>query len=120
METILAALVEPRVRLCFEHPHFARLASQLRAEADRSLWREYRERGAAFREQFQEAMAAALPHLPAAELDTPLHFVHGAIQHVWAHCPLPADESAERLQARFLAFFTAGLQAPAVGAPEPK
>ena len=110
---VLDALATPALDLCFEHPHFARLASRLRAELDPSLWREYRSQQAEVTERFREALQLALPDLAPAEISTRLHYVLGGLQHVWAHCPLPADESPELVRQRFLAFFGAGLRAAA-------
>ena len=41
-----------------------------------------------------------------------LHFVYGAIARVWAHCPLPPEETPAALFARFVTFYGAGLRAP--------
>jgi AcrR family transcriptional regulator len=113
LRAVLHALAAPCVRLAFEHPSFARLASRLRAEADGALWREYRASQSAVRERFQEALAAALPDLPDAELETRFHYVLGALQQLWAHCPFPPEETPDRVLTRFLRFFEAGLQASA-------
>jgi hypothetical protein len=85
----------------------------LRAELDPSLWREYRSQQAEVTERFRVAFQLALPDLALAEVSTRLHYVLGGLQHVWAHCPLPADESPELVRRRFLAFFGAGLRAAA-------
>jgi AcrR family transcriptional regulator len=109
---VLEALATPALELCFEHPYFARLASRLRAELDASLWREYRAQQAEVTERFREALQAALPELSSEEVSTRLHYVLGGLQHLWAHCPLPPDESPEQVRRRFLAFYGAGLRAP--------
>jgi AcrR family transcriptional regulator len=116
VEDVLAALVGPSIRLCFEHPYFARLASQLRADGDPALWQDYRSRQAGVMSRFRETFASALPELAAEEVATRLHYILGAIQHIWAHCPLPAEETPERLLASFLTFYSAGLHAPAPAA----
>lgn len=66
-------------------------------------------------EGFREAFTAALPALPAEEVRTRLHYVLGAIQQVWSHCPRPAGETPEGLLDSFLTFYAAGLGAPAPG-----
>lgn len=113
VEAILEALAGPAVQLAFEHPHFARLASQLRMDPEQTLWQEYRLRQSAMTQRFREALAAALPHLPPDEVNYRLHHVYGAIHHLWAHAPYPEDETPEQVLRRFLAFFTAGMHAPA-------
>lgn len=109
---VLRALAEPSLRLCFEHPYFARLLSRLRFDLDDSLWPAYRAAQAELTEGFRGAFAAALPKLPAEELRTRLHYVLGAIQQVWAHCPRPAGETPEELLDSFLTFYAAGMAAP--------
>lgn len=113
VEDLLHALAAPSLDLCFAHPDAARLASQLRLHTDRSLWREYRSRQAGLITRFQEAFAAALPELPSWEIANRLHYVLGAIHHIWSHCPLPPEQTEPRLLASFLAFYSAGLRAPA-------
>lgn len=112
-EAVLHALVAPAVALAFEHPHFARLASQLRTDREQTLWQDYRLRQAAVTQRFREALGAALPHLSPDEVKYRLHCIHGAIHHLWAHAPYPEEETPEHLLRRFLAFYTAALRAPA-------
>lgn len=118
VRALLEALALPAIDLCFEHPCFARLASRLRAELDPSLWQEYRSHQAEVMERFGAAFREALPQLSPEELTTRLHYVLGSLQHLWAHCPLPAPETYEAVRDRFLRFFTAGLQAPGEGDEE--
>lgn len=115
VKEMLRALVEPSLRLCFESPHFARLLSRLRYDLDDSLWPAYRSAQAELTDGFREAFAAALPDLPAGEVRTRLHYVLGAIQQVWSHCPRPAGETPEELLDSFLTFYAAGMGAPAPG-----
>lgn len=115
VKDVLRALAEPSLRLCFEHPHFARLLSRLRYDQDDSLWPAYRAAQAECTKSFREAFAAALSGLPAGEVRTRVHYVLGAIQQVWSHCPRPAGETPEGLLDSFLTFYSAGLSAPAPG-----
>jgi AcrR family transcriptional regulator len=115
MKEVLRALAEPSLRLCFEHPYFARLLSRLRHDLDDSLWPAYRSAQAELTQRFREAFAAALPSLPAGEVRTRLHYVLGAIQQVWSHCPRPAGETPEGLLASFITFYAAGMGAPVPG-----
>ncbi len=117
VDAILHALAAPALRLGCEQPHFARLASRLRLDPDRSLWRDYRERQQDLAARFRQALADTLPHLDEAEVAARLHFVQGAILHVWAHCPVPPEESPALLLSRFLTFYAAALRAP--GSPLP-
>lgn len=110
---VLHALAVPSLELCFAHPFFARLASRLRAESDPSVWVQYRLHQASFLATFEAAFAAARTDLPPAEAIRRLHYVIGAIHHVWAHCPLPPAESPERLLRSFLTFYGTALEAPA-------
>lgn len=114
VQDVLHALVAPAIYLCFEHPYFARLASQLRLHTDRSLWRDYRERQTTVRELFQAAFTAALPQLSNSEVETRFHYVVGGMHHIWAHCPFPEEETPERLLNSFLAFYSAGFAASPV------
>jgi len=92
-----------------------RLLGRLRHDPDETLWPAYRAAQAELTEGFRKAFAAALPDLPAREVRTRLHYVLGAIQQVWSHCPRPAGETPEALLASFLTFYAAGLSAPAPG-----
>lgn len=109
---VLHALAVPALDLCFEHPRFARLASRLRADTDPSVWEQYRLHQAGFVATFLAAFTAARPDLPADESARRLHYVLGAIHHVWAHSPLPPEESRDRLVSSFLTFYGTALQAP--------
>lgn len=79
MKEVLRALAEPSLRLCFEHPHFARLLSRLRYDQDDSLWPAFRSAQAELTEGFRNAFASALPGLPPGEVRTRLHYVHGRV-----------------------------------------
>ena len=113
---VLRALAEPSLRLCFQHPHFARLSSRLRFDPDADLWSHFRSAQTELIKKFEAAFAAALPELTEDELRARLHYVLGAVQQVWAHCPLPASETPEGLIGSFMTFYEAGLRAPA---PQP-
>lgn len=113
VKEVLRALAEPSIRLCFEHPYFARLLSRLRHDRDESLWPAYRSAQQELNEEFRKAFEAALPGLPVDEVRTRLHYVLGALQQVWSHCPRPAGETPEGLLESFLNFYGAGLSAPA-------
>jgi AcrR family transcriptional regulator len=115
VKDVLRALAEPSLRLCFEYPHFARLLSRLRHDLDDSLWPAYRSAQAELTEGFRKAFEAALPGLPAGEVRTRVHYVLGAIQQVWSHCPRPVGETPEGLLASFITFYAAGLSASAPG-----
>jgi AcrR family transcriptional regulator len=107
---VLHALAGPALDLCFEHPNFARLASRLRADTDPSVWEQYRLHQAGFVATFQAALAATRPDLDAEESARRLHYVLGAIHHVWAHAPLPRPR--DEVVASFLTFYGAALDAP--------
>jgi AcrR family transcriptional regulator len=113
VECLIHALAAPALRLSFEHPHFARLLSRLRLESDKSLWADYRASRAAVRERFHEAFGLALPELDPREIATRVHYVVGAIHHVYAHCPLEEAETPEQLVEGFVAFYAAAMRAPA-------
>lgn len=112
-KNVLRALAEPSLRLCFEHPHFARLLSRLRYDQDDSLWPAYRSAQAELTDKFRKAFAAALPGLPVGEVRMRVHYVLGAIQQIWSHCPRPKGEKPEELLDSFLTFYGAGVSAPA-------
>ncbi|HEX8143819.1 MAG TPA: hypothetical protein VF553_14570 [Pyrinomonadaceae bacterium] len=97
VKELLLALAEPSLRLCFEHPHFARLLSCLRYDLNDSLWPAYRSAQAELTKGFRKAFAAALPGLPAGEVRTRLHYVLGAVRQVRSDSPRPAGESPEGL-----------------------
>jgi AcrR family transcriptional regulator len=120
VQEVLRALAEPSLRVCFEYPYFARLSSRLRFDRDSDLWVDFRTAQSGLIEKFREAFAASLPGLPEEELRIRLHYVLGAIQQIWSHCPLPADQSPEALLDSFLAFYEAGLRAPAPSSARPK
>jgi AcrR family transcriptional regulator len=59
VKEVLRALAGPSIRLCFEHPYFARLLSRLRHDPDDSLWPAYRSAQAELTEGFRKAFASA-------------------------------------------------------------
>lgn len=109
---VLHALAGPALDLCFEHPNFARLASRLRADTDPRVWEQYRLHQARFVATFQAAFAATRPDLTAEESARRLHYVLGAIHHVWAHAPLPPGQPRAEVVASFLTFYGTALDAP--------
>ena len=109
---VLYALAVPALELRSRHPHFARLASRLRADTDPRVWEQYRLHQAPFLETFRAALAGTRPDLPADESTRRLHYVLGAIHHVWAHSPLSPEESPGRLVESFLTFYGTALDAP--------
>ncbi|MES2464404.1 MAG: TetR/AcrR family transcriptional regulator [Armatimonadota bacterium] len=112
-DEILKALAAPALQVAFDHPYFALLASRLRLAPDRSLWRDYRAGQQEVIARFGQALRGVLTHLDEDEVTARVHFVLGGIAHVWAHCPLPPEESPDTLLARFLTFYGAALRAPA-------
>jgi len=113
VEGILAALALPAIRLTCQKPFYARLASRLRYEGEGERWQQYRARQEGIIREFEGALQAALPHLPAEEVRTRLRYVMGAIIHLWAQATNPDGEPPERREASFIAFFAAALRAPA-------
>jgi len=111
VEDILRALVEPSLRLCFEHPHFARLSSRLRFDSNKSLWSEYLSHQTVMMAKYQKALSSALPHLSKDTLYRRFVYVLGQIQHTWAQCPLPKTETPAKLCESFIAFYAAGMRA---------
>lgn len=111
VEAILRAIFEPSVRIGFEHPHFARLASRLRYEEDSSRWQNYRTRQGDLPERFQSALAAALPDLDPEEVRRRFHLVMGAVGQIWANMPPKGGESPESMIERHVTFFGAGMRA---------
>lgn len=112
-DQVLYAMAAPALKLAFEHPHFAQLASRLRLDPDRTLWRDYRAGASEVTARFQQALRTALPHLNEAEVAARMHYMQGGMLHLWAHCPLPTEDSYETQLARFVTFYGAALKAPA-------
>lgn len=113
VELLLHALVAPSIDLCFEHPYFARLLSQLRFHNDQTLWHHYRARRRQHLQPFREAFVAALPDIDAEEVDKRFDYIIGAIHYLWSQCPLPATETRQSVLASFLTFYSAAMHAPA-------
>lgn len=114
VEAILRAIFEPSVRIGFEHPDFARLASRLRYEEDASRWQNYRARQGDLPDRFRNALAAALPQLDSEELQRRLQLVMGAIGQIWSTMPPKCGETADEMIERLVRFFSAGMRAPVV------
>ncbi|MGC4043468.1 MAG: TetR/AcrR family transcriptional regulator [Armatimonas sp.] len=112
-DQILYAMAAPALKLAFEHPHFAQLASRLRLDPDRTLWRDYRAGSSEVTTRFQQALRTALPRLSEAEVAARMHFMQGGMLHLWAHCPLAVEETYDTVLARFVTFYGAALRAPA-------
>lgn len=113
LEELLHALVAPSIDLCFEHPYFARLLSQIRAYHDPTLWQDFRDRRLEHLRPFHDAFATAMPGLSEEEIDKRFDFILGAIHHLWSQCPLPPHETPPKVLASFLTFYSAALHAPA-------
>lgn len=111
IEAILRAVYEPSVRLGFTHPHFARLASRLRYEEDATRWQNYRSRQGDLPDRFQAALAAALPHIDAEEVQRRFYLVMGSIGHTWATMPPKCGETADEMIDRLVTFYSAGMRA---------
>jgi AcrR family transcriptional regulator len=108
---ILRSWIEPSVRLGFEYPNFARLASRLRFEDDSARWQRYREAQHGLVERYRDALLAALPDFGADEMGRRLHLVFGVIGSTWSHDLSASEESADQVTARLVTFCAAGLSA---------
>jgi AcrR family transcriptional regulator len=113
IEDLLHALVAPSIDLCFEHPYFARLLSQLRLHSNQTLWHDYRAKRHEHLRPFREAFIAALPEIETEEVEKRFDYLMGAIHHLWSQCPLPTSETPPKVLASFLTFYSAALHAPA-------
>jgi len=113
IEALLSAMVGPSIRLGFEHPHFAKLASRLRIDADSSAWREYRALRKTTLDRFRAAFHVCLPYLAEDEVAERVHYILGGILHVWAHAPMKPDRTPEAMLRSFVTFYAAALRAPA-------
>jgi AcrR family transcriptional regulator len=111
VEDVLYAFAAPSIELAFEYPYFARLISQLRLNNDRSLWQDYRASRMEQMQIFQTAFMMALPQLSAKEVETRLHYIIGAIHHIWSHCPFVDEETPPQMLESFIVFYAAGLRA---------
>lgn len=119
VEAILHALLDPTVKLWYDHPHFIRLLGRFQFEPGEALHRFFLEQFAEIIPRFKSAITRALPKSPLRELFWRMHFIFAAMEGTWiigddlkavsdGLCRL---EPYEHVVDRLVAFGAAGLRA---------
>jgi AcrR family transcriptional regulator len=122
VETVLAAFIEPSLRLRragVQGEQFTRLLGRAQIEASEALRDFLREQYAPVLERFQRTLAQALPGLSPVEIRWRLYFIVGALSFTyaggaWPRLPFTVREVGDEdwLQRQLIRFLTAGLHAP--------
>jgi AcrR family transcriptional regulator len=120
VEQIVEAFLAPILIIAQPTPEWVPLVGRILSTPDLFLDRVFKKHLAVMSQRFSEALAKALPELPAEERLWRMHFMAGAMTHVllWSRI-LPAmtggicDPSDRKaIVARAVAFLSAGFRAP--------
>lgn len=122
LPAVLLAFIEPTLLLPESAPgakNFVTLVGRAMADTDETARRIFVQLMAPAISQLHEAVARALPHIPAEILYWRLNFLIGALSHTLRcidKCPLPMAEAvpqdARSLVKMLMPFVTAGMEAP--------
>ena len=122
VEEVLAAFIEPSLRLQLEGvqgARFTRLLGRAQTEASESLHEFLRDHYAPVMVRFQQTLARILPQLSAEELTWRLQFTLGVLLVTYGGVLLPrapfisqSPQDAEWFLRRLILFLAAGLRAP--------
>lgn len=120
VEYTLHALLAPGIKMCFERPHFLRIAGQIISDPDEEIYEILVSHFEDVFSKFKDAFDSSLPHVSEEELMWRIHFLIGAMVHTWTNhsgleslsggvCKLNDEEEVIN---RLIAFCAAGLKAP--------
>jgi len=119
IEYALHALLSPGIKMCFEKPHFLKIAGQIATHPDEETYIIFVSHFEDVFSRFKDVFAISLPHISEEELMWRIHFLIGSMIHTWTNhswlrtfsggvCEL---KEQEQIINRLIAFCAAGLRA---------
>lgn len=119
IEYALHALLSPGIKMCFEKPHFLKIAGQIATHPDEETYIIFVSHFEDVFSRFKDVFALSLPHISDEELMWRIHFLIGSMIHTWTNhswlrtfsggvCEL---KEQEQIINRLIAFCAAGLRA---------
>jgi len=119
IEYALYALLSPGIKMCFERPHFLKIAGQIVSHPDQETYKIFVSHFEDVFSRFKEVFVISLPHLPDEEIMWRIHFLIGSMIHTWTNhswlktfsggvCEL---RDQEKITNMLIAFCAAGLRA---------
>jgi len=119
IEDALYALLSPGIKMCFEKPHFLKIAGQIVSHPDEEICVILASHFEDVFSRFKDVFVISLPHVSEEELMWRIHFLIGSMIHTWTnHSWLERYSSGfcepreqEEVINRLIAFCAAGLKA---------
>ena len=119
IEYALYALLFPGIKMCFEQPHFLKIAGQIVSHPDEETHTIFVSHFEDVFSRFKDVFVIPLPHLSEEELMWRIHFLMGSMIHTWTnHAELKRLSGGvcelreqEEIVNRLIAFCAAGLKA---------
>lgn len=119
IEYALYALLYPGIKMCFEKPHFLKIAGQIVSHPDEETYIIFVSHFEDVFSRFKDVFAISLPHVSEEELMWRIHFLIGSMIHTWTNhswlkrfsggvCELKEQEEIINM---LIAFCAAGLKA---------
>jgi len=119
IEYALYALLSPGIKMCFEKPHFLKIAGQIVSHPDEETYKIFVSHFDDVFSRFKDVFVISLPHVSEEELLWRIHFLIGSMIHTWTnHSWLERysgevcePREQEEVVNRLIAFCAAGLKA---------
>lgn len=126
LEYALYALFFPGIKMCFERPHFLRIAGQIVSHPDEETCKIFVSHFDDVFLRFKKVFVLSLPEVSEEELMWRLHFLIGSMIHTWTNhgwletfsegvCEL---KDQEKITNMLIAFCAAGLRAEVYSHPK--
>ncbi len=128
IEYALYALLYPGIHMCFEKPHFLKIAGQIVSHPDEETYLIFVSHFEDVFSRFKDVFVVSLPHVSEEELMWRIHFLIGSMIHTWTNhswlqrfsggvCKLKEQENIINM---LIAFCAAGLKAQEYIHPLPR
>jgi AcrR family transcriptional regulator len=119
IEYVLYALLYPGIKMCFDKPHFLKIAGQIVSHPDEETFIIFVSHFEDVFSRFKEAFAVSLPHISEEELMWRIHFLIGSMIHTWTNhswlktlsCGVCELREQDKIINMLIAFCAAGLRA---------
>jgi len=119
IEYALYALLSPGIKMCFEKPHFLKIAGQIVSHPDEETCIILASHFEDVFSRFKDVFVISLPHVSEEELMWKIHFLIGSMIHTWTNnswlerysSGVCEPREQEEVINRLIAFCAAGLKA---------
>jgi hypothetical protein len=119
IEYALYALLSPGIKMCFEKPHFLKIAGQIVSHPDAETYKIFVSHFDDVFSRFKDVFAISLPRVSEEELMWRIHFLIGSMIHTWTNNSwlerysggVCEPREQEEVVNRLIAFCAAGLKA---------